>query len=141
MYKFEPIDYLTNGKNCIYTAEKLKNGPDKIETNYPMRILLVHGVELLLKAFIQHFDKSKFKEIKIEHDIEVLHKTAEEINNQHNLNIFTSELNNAVSKITTDYYPDSVKARYQNTDSRLDFSVFMILRELLIQPLKKIIHL
>ena len=144
-YEFEPIDYLTNGKNCVYTAQMLKDGPDKIKTNYSMRVLLVHGIELLLKSIIQNFDIKKFneiiKDIKVRHDIKKLYNIAEKIDKLQNLNILTSELNNAINKITTNYYPDSVKARYKNTSGHLEFSIFMILRELLIQPLERVIHL
>lgn len=138
VYEFKPIDYLTNGKNCVYTAQMLKDGPDKIKTNYPMRALLVHGIELLLQAFILHFDKSKF--IKI-HDLMKLYDIAETIDSSNNLNILTNDLNNAINDIVLDYYSDSVKARYKNKDSRLNLSLFSTLKTLLIKPLEKTIHL
>ena len=136
---FEPIDYLVEGRNCVDVAFLLKDGPDKIKKNYPMRVLLIHGIELLLQAFICHFDKSKFEK---GHDIKKFYNIAKKIDKSRNLNILTNELlNNAINKITANYYPDSIKARYKNTNSHLEFSIFMILRELLIQPLEKVIHL
>ena len=141
---FAPIDYLANGRNCIELARLLIDGPNKIKNNYPMRVLLVHGIELLLKAFIQHFDKSMFtkrRDINKGHNIKELHRTAEEIDRSHNLNVLTDELKSAINKVVSEYYPDSVKARYTNFNSSLDFSLFMILKELLIQPLEKVIHL
>ena len=138
VYEFKPIDYLTNGKNCVYTAQMLKDGPDKIRTNYPMRVLLVHGIELLLQAFILHFDKSKFIRI---HDIKKLYSLAEKVDSSLNLNILTNDLNCAINDVVIDYYSDSVKARYKNKDSRLNFSLFLSLKQSLILPLEKTIHL
>ncbi|MSU56135.1 MAG: hypothetical protein EXS51_02400 [Candidatus Taylorbacteria bacterium] len=137
-YKFEPIDYLANGKNCVYTAQILKDGPDKLKKNYPMRVLLVHGIELLLQAFILHFDKSKFIRV---HDIKKLYSLAEKIDNSLNLNLLTNDLSCAINDVVLDYYSDSVKARYKNKDSSLNFSLFLILKKSLIQPLEKAIHL
>lgn len=137
-HEFEPIDYLINGRNCVEIARLLKDGSEKIKANYPMRVLLVHGIEFLLKAFIQNFDKTKLLRT---HDIKKLYNTAGEIDKLKNIGILTGEIKDAVDKFASSYYPDSVKARYKNTDSRLDFSLFVILKELLIQPLEKVIHL
>lgn len=141
IFEFEPIDYLKNGKRCVYAAQILKDGLDKLykaETNYPMKVLLVHGIELLLKAFIQHFNKNEFVEI---HSIKKLYDIAEKIDKSQSFNILTNELHYAVNKVFSDYYPDSVEARYKNVNSKLDFSLFVILKEQLIQPLEKVIHL
>lgn len=137
-HEFEPIDYLIEGRNCVDTAFLLKDGPDKIKKKYPMRVLLIHGIELLLKAFIQHFDKSKFTK---DHDLKRLYNIVEEIDKSQNLKILTIELNDEINKIISNYYSDSVMARYKNADSNLNFLVFTVLRELLVKPLEKIIHL
>ena len=145
-HEFEPIDYLVEGKHCVDVAFLLKDGQDKMEKNYPMRNLLALGIELLLKGVIQKYNARKFNEIKkksgITHNIEKLYEIASEVDRSNNLNILTNnELKSAIFKHTSKYYPDTVKARYTNTDSFLDFTLFIILRELLIQPLEKIIHL
>ncbi|OGZ11687.1 MAG: hypothetical protein A3D67_03310 [Candidatus Lloydbacteria bacterium RIFCSPHIGHO2_02_FULL_51_22] len=123
-YDFEPVDFLGNGKHCISVAKQLKDGcgeTGKAEANYPMRVLLIHGIELLLKSLILHFDSSKFSK---EHDIKKLYDTAKDIVIQKELGIqdFLSE--DEIKKIVDDYYPDSMKARYYNKTSRFDFSIF-----------------
>lgn len=139
VWDFEPIDYLTNGKNCVYTARRLKNAPDKPAANYPMRILLVHGVELLLKAFIEHFDKSKFQRI---HNLKELLETVEEIGALQTPRVIQiNEIRTTIEKLECDYYPDSIAARYTNKNSRLEDSTFTVLEHCLIKPLEKVIYL
>ena len=123
-YDFEPVDFLGNGKHCISVAKQLKDGcgeTGKAEANYPMRVLLIHGIELLLKSLILHFDSSKFSK---EHDIKKLYDTAKKIVIPKELKISVFSLEYEMKNIVDNYYPNSVKARYCNKNSHLSFSIF-----------------
>lgn len=147
MYEeFEPIDYLTHGEHCIDVAKSLElPGQNRSETSYPIRILLVHGIELLLKSFIQQYNPREFRQIMslfdTRHDIKKLYETAEKIACSQHLSIFVQpNLKNAVDNFVSNFYPDTVRARYKNRDiSVLNYSIFKTLRTHLITPLEKLI--
>ena len=137
--EFETQDYFTNGKYCLEAANHLYKF-DKVKRFYPVGLLIVHALELLLKAFINHFDSHQFTNVQKLHDLQKLHGKAVDIDVSKNVGIFSHELNSNILRFIRDFYGDSVAVRYKITDCILDFKIIISIKEKMVNPMENLLR-
>lgn len=136
--------FYVDGTECLISAETLYR--DKERGNRSQYgILLIHGIELLLKSYLLLKDTTVPDEVesidsylrKLGHKYkDIYHKClliGQEINNEH----LAAHLN----ALGDSYYEDSVRVRYVQESGIIIFSsdVFGISRMYLVEPIRKLI--
>ena len=143
-------DYFSKGKRCIESSEILFNLQQSSRKNgeiitYEYGLLLIHGVELLLKSFFLLSEKISFgrydidKLFKYGHDYKKLYNDCLEIDKKGFLN--DEQLKSLINDLSKKFYFGTIEARYPEYSGGtvFSFNTFFILKEKLICPLGKII--
>lgn len=128
--------FFFRGKGCVEDAKYLFD--NKPNSHYG--ILLIHGIELLLKAYIlikenSHQNLSKFLK-ELGHNYDEIYKRSIEYGDE----LKDIELKRLSAFLTKYYYPNTIEARYVERSKLLQFQVntFRILEEKLINPINAI---
>ena len=124
-------DFWGYGKSAIGSAEFLLQHGNHF---YAVKILLTHGLELLLKALLRIKNENKYGELRNSPDKHNYQKFYES-NKKFYPTLSSQELDDLICTLHKRFSENSVKARYDTTSgSFLPVSTFCILYEKLIVP-------
>jgi hypothetical protein len=130
--------FYIDGARCIKDAEFLWAEKGQNQSSYA--ILLIHGIELLLKSYIllnETKELDECRKIFYGHDYKKLYEKCQE---------YSTELNNGdleylINQLSLYFYPDSITARYIEKNRIIEFydNSFTILNNHLVVPIKILI--
>src|SRR5579864_8975760 len=137
----------SNGSTCVHSAEFLFEEGQKNYTLYEYGILLIHGIEVLLKSFIlakdfsvsvDDFKKAGGKYRKDAHNISQLLQIALTLDDK---KIISSlELQSIITILAIEYAEDTVELRYPDRSGlrRFNTDTFKLLNRFLVEPLSNL---
>ena len=137
------IAFYIRGLNCIQSGEALFNSTKTPDPNKPYDILLIHGIELILAAYIMANDASvvdaKAVYSKFHHLYGKMYKECQKLDTA-NIVFQDKELTDHVLHLADAYAPSVIEVRFPSESGLMSFptKIFEVLKEKLIAPLKNL---